>query len=104
MTFMSSLFARYADLVVRRKFLLSFLSLIAGFAVIAGIPNLTLDTDGRVFMDDQNPDKVMLDRFEQEYAKDDTLSIAIAPLDGQVFTPKTLAVIEALTEDAWNLP
>ena len=104
MTFMSSLFARYADLVVRRKFLLSFLSLIAGFAVIAGIPNLTLDTDGRVFMDDQNPDKIMLDRFEQEYAKDDTLSIAIAPADGEVFTPKTLAVIEALTEDAWNLP
>ena len=104
MSFMSSLFAHYADLVVRRKFLLSALSLIAGFAVIAGIPNLTLDTDGRVFMDDQNPDKIMLDRFEQEYAKDDTLSIAITPEGGDVFTPETLAVIESLTEDAWNLP
>ena len=71
---------------------------------MAGIPNLTLDTDGRVFMDENNPDKILLDKFENEYAKDDTLSIVVTPKDGNVFTPKTLEVIDMMTDDAWNLP
>ena len=104
MSVLSSFFHHYADFLVRRRIVISILSLLAGFAVIAGVPNLTLDTDGRVFMDENNPDKIMLDRFEQEYAKDDTLSIAITPLDGDVFTPESLAVIDQLTDDAWNLP
>jgi predicted RND superfamily exporter protein len=51
-----------------------------------------------------NPHKIMLDRFEQEFAKDDNLAIIIVPKDGEVFTPRTLSAIGALTEDLWNLP
>ena len=45
--------------------------------VFSGIPNLRLDTDGRVFMANDNPDKILLDKFEQEFAKDDNLAIVI---------------------------
>ena len=95
---------RLAALVVANRIKFAIATLVLAFAVFAGIPNLKLDTDGRVFMADDNPDKVLLDRFEQEFAKDDNLAIIIKPADGEVFTPRTLGAIGALTEDLWNLP
>ena len=95
---------RLAALVVANRIKFAIATLVLAVAVFAGIPNLKLDTDGRVFMADDNPDKVLLDRFEQEFAKDDNLAIIIKPADGEVFTPRTLGAIGALTEDLWNLP
>ena len=104
MSFFARFFSAYADVAINHRIKLTVITLLAGFAVMSGIPNLTLDTDGRVFMDDQNPDKILLDRFESEYAKDDTLSIVVSPKDGNVFTPRTLEAIDLMTDDAWNLP
>ena len=95
---------RFAAIIVNNRINCAVVTLALAFAVFAGIPNLKLDTDGRVFMADENPDKMLLDRFEQEFAKDDNLAIIIKPADGEVFTPRTLGAIGALTEDLWNLP
>ena len=95
---------RFADFVVRNRIYTAIAALVLAFAVFAGIPNLKLDTDGRVFMAADNPDKILLDKFEQEFAKDDNLAIIVVPKDGEVFTPRTLGAIGALTEDLWNLP
>ncbi|MEC8130073.1 MAG: hypothetical protein VX081_00020, partial [Pseudomonadota bacterium] len=95
---------RLADFVVNNRIRMAVLTLICAFAVFAGIPNLKLDTDGRVFMAADNPDKILLDRFEQEFAKDDNLAIIVKPADGDVFTPRTLGAIGELTEELWNLP
>ena len=104
MTASKPFFERFAEVVVTKRRLMVLLTLIMAFAVYAGIPNLRLDTDGRVFMGPDNPDKQMLDRFEQEFAKDDNMNILVIPKDGKVFTPETLQIIDALTEEAWNLP
>ncbi|MEC8806812.1 MAG: outer membrane lipoprotein-sorting protein [Pseudomonadota bacterium] len=95
---------RLADFVVNNRIRVAVLTLICAFAVFAGIPNLKLDTDGRVFMAADNPDKILLDKFEQEFAKDDNLAIIVKPSDGNVFTPRTLGAIGELTEELWNLP
>ena len=97
-------FTQYADFIVRRRYIAAIFCVLAALIVIAGVPNLTLDTDGRVFMDDNNPDKLRLDRFEAEYAKDDVLNILIVPEDGEIFTPRTLQAIDELTDAAWTLP
>ncbi len=97
-------FETYADFIIKWRYSAAILCILAALAVIAGVPNLTLDTDGRVFMDDKNPDKVRLDVFEAEYAKDDTLNVLIIPKDGEIFTPRTLRAIGELTEEAWTLP
>ena len=94
----------FADFVVNNRIKVAIATMLMAFAVFAGIPNLKLDTDGRVFMAANNPDKIMLDKFEQEFAKDDNLAIIVLPKDGEVFTPRTLSAIGALTEDLWNLP
>ena len=96
--------SRTADWIVDHRILTAIVTLALTFVVYAGIPNLRLDTDGRVFMADDNPDKMVLDAFEQEFAKDDNLAILVVPRDGEVFTPATLQAIGALTEDLWNLP
>ena len=95
---------RLADLVVNNRIRVAVLTLVAASIVFAGIPNLKLDTDGRVFMAADNPDKIVLDNFEQEFAKDDNLAIIVKPADGNVFTPRTLGAIGELTEELWNLP
>ena len=95
---------RFADFVVNNRIKMALATLLMAFVVFAGIPNLKLDTDGRVFMASDNPDKILLDNFEQEFAKDDNLAIIIVPKDGEVFTPRTLGAIGAMTEDLWNLP
>ena len=95
---------RFAEFVVNNRIKVAIVTMLLAFGVFAGIPNLKLDTDGRVFMAANNPDKVRLDRFEQEFAKDDNLAIIIVPADGEVFTPRTLGAIGAMTEDLWNLP
>ena len=95
---------RFAEFVVNNRIKVAIVTMLLAFGVFAGIPNLKLDTDGRVFMAADNPDKIRLDRFEQEFAKDDNLAIIIVPADGEVFTPRTLGVIGAMTEDLWNLP
>ena len=95
---------RFADFVVNNRIKVAIVTMLLAFGAFAGIPNLKLDTDGRVFMAVDNPDKIRLDRFEQEFAKDDNLAIIIVPADGEVFTPRTLGAIGAMTEDLWNLP
>ncbi|MCH1475908.1 MAG: outer membrane lipoprotein-sorting protein [Alphaproteobacteria bacterium] len=95
---------RFAEFVVNNRIKVAIVTMLLAFGVFAGIPNLKLDTDGRVFMAADNPDKIRLDRFEQEFAKDDNLAIIIVPADGEVFTPRTLGAIGAMTEDLWNLP
>ena len=97
-------FDKFADFVVGKRNWLVPLTFVIAFIVYAGIPNLRLDSDGRVFMGPDNPDKQTLDLFEQEFAKDDNLNILFIPSDGVIFTPENLQIIDALTEDAWNLP
>ena len=95
---------RFADFVVNNRIKAAIVTMLMAFAIFAGIPNLKLDTDGRVFMAADNPDKILLDKFEQEFAKDDNLAIIVVPKDGEVFKPETLGAIGAMTEDLWNLP
>ena len=97
-------FNTFANFVVEKRIWLSLFAIMLAMLVYAGIPNLRLDTDGRVFMGPGNPDKQTLDLFEQEFAKDDNLNILFVPKDGNIFSPKNLKIIDSLTDDAWNLP
>ena len=94
----------FADFVVKNRIKVAIVTLLIAFVVFSGVPNLRLDTDGRVFMANDNPDKIALDKFEQEFAKDDNLAIIVVPKDGEVFSPQTLGAIGELTEELWNLP
>ena len=95
---------RLAGLIVRLRWfwIVVSLALVAGFG--SGMQYLTLDPDARIFFAEENPDRVALDAFEAEFAKDDNLILVVEPKDGKVFTPATLAAVGELTEKAWLLP
>ena len=93
-----------ADLVIRRRILLIILGFIIAICFAAGMGNLKFETDGRVFFDENNPDRIALDEFEAEYSKDDSMIMIISPKDGKIFTKETLNFIGQLTADSWLLP
>lgn len=96
--------ARLAGAIVRLRWVWVVLSLLLVGGIGAGMKNLTLDPDARIFFAEENPDRVALDAFEAEFAKDDNLVLLLEPKDGKVFTPETLKAVGELTEKAWLLP
>jgi len=84
--------------------------LVATLALVAGsalglkplIENFALDY--RVLFSEKNPQYRAFLAMEAIYGKRDNIMIALAPDDGNVYTPKTLAAIHKLTERAWQTP
>ena len=74
------------------------------FMVSSGMRFLTVNNDTRVFFSKDNPQLQALEASENTFSKDNTVLFAVAPKVGNVFTPKTLAVVEALTEAARQIP
>lgn len=82
--------------------LLLCLALVAWSA--SGLRFITFSTDYRVFFSPQNPQLQAFEQLQNIYTKTDNVLFVLAPADGDVFTPRTLAAVEYLTERAWQLP
>lgn len=89
------------DFVLGRPRRVILLALVLGLLCAAGIGGLRYNGDSRVFFADDNPDLLALQALEQRFSRADTLVMAVAPADGQVFTVERLRAIRQLT-DAWS--
>ncbi len=69
-----------------------------------GAKNLYFRGDYNIFFDGTNRQLQAFEEIETTFAKTDSMSIVIAPQDGNVFTPSTLGLVQALTQDAWQVP
>ena len=98
------MFEKLANFVINHKIKITIVSLIITLFIFSGASRITLDTDGRVFFSEENPDRIALDAFEAEFSKDDNLNIVITPKNGEVYTPENLTIIAELTERLWLLP
>ncbi|MEL6311723.1 MAG: hypothetical protein AAFQ17_05040, partial [Pseudomonadota bacterium] len=98
-------FASFADAVVRYRWVFLALSLaVVGVATTKIGAIWPPDPSARIFFAEENPDRQALDAYEAAFTKDDNLTIAIVPENGEVFTPETLALIGEITDEAWRLP
>ena len=79
-------------------------SLLLVLAIASGAHRLTLDKSYRVYFDDDDPSLVNYDSLQDTYAKSDSVLIAIAPEDGNVFSAENLRATAELTAEAWTLP
>ena len=77
-----------------------------GLVVIcaAGAKNLVFTNDYRVFFSGDDPHLLAFEAMQDTYSKNDNVLIALAPDDGVVFKPSTLAAIADITERAWQTP
>ena len=98
------MFERIANFVVGNKIKITVTSIISALIIMSGASHITVDTDGRVFMAEENPDRIMLDSFEAEYSKDDNLNFILTPDNGEIYTPDNLKIIGEMTEQLWLLP
>lgn len=70
----------------------------------AGGRHLSFSSDYREFFSDRNPQLEAFEALQNIYTKNDNVLIVVAPDDGNVFTPHTLAAVEELVEEAWQIP
>lgn len=69
-----------------------------------GNPHYRNTMDYQFFFSADNPQLAAFKQLQQEYSKTEAVFVAIAPDNGDVFTPKNLAIIEEFTEQAWSTP
>ncbi len=90
--------------VVRARWLLIPVVLLAVVLAAGGAQYLKFTSDYRVFFSADNPQLLAFDEMEQTYTKDDNVLIVLTPADGNVFSRDTLAVVEEYTRQAWQIP
>lgn len=73
-------------------------------AAASGLPNLRFSNNYRVFFSPTNPELLAFEELQATYAKSDNILFVVRPESGEVFKSDTLAALELLTEEAWQLP
>ncbi len=96
--------AAYARWVMQNRFVIIVLSLVSVTALSYGAGYLRFDSSYRAFFSEDNPELIAFENVENTYVKDDNVIIIMAPQNGDVFTRSTLAAIETLTTEAWQVP
>ncbi len=93
-----------ADQILRWRWLALVLAI--GLLVLSasGARFLGFSTDYRVFFSQENPQLLAFEELQNTYTKSDNVLFVIEPPDGDVFTPRALAAVEWLTEQAWQIP
>jgi predicted RND superfamily exporter protein len=92
------------DLIVKHRWWIIAATLIAVTVAASGTAFLTFNNDNRVFFSEENPQLKALEALENVYSKNQNIFFAIAPHNKEVFSRETLSLLEALTEQAWQIP
>jgi len=94
----------YGEWLARWRYLLLLLCVAVVAAAASGAQFLTFKTDYRVFFSKDNPQLRAFEQLQNTYTKSDNVLFVLAPRDGNVFTPETLASVSRLTEACWQIP
>ena len=96
---------RYTEWILKWRYLVIILALVAVGVIGTGAPKLMpFSNDYRVFFSDDNPQLNAFENMQNTYTKDDNVLFVVSPQDGNVFTPETLAAIQDITNEAWQIP
>jgi len=101
---MKNMASAYGEWVIRWRYVILLATLILVALAASGARFLTFKTDYRVFFSEDNPQLLAFEELQNTYTKTDNVLFVLAPKDGNVFTPETLASVAALTTEAWQLP
>jgi predicted RND superfamily exporter protein len=96
--------AAYGEWVVRWRYGILLVTLVLVALAASGARFLTFKTDYRVFFSEDNPQLLAFEELQNTYTKTDNVLFVLAPKNGNVFTPETLASVAALTTEAWQIP
>ncbi|MGD8618855.1 MAG: MMPL family transporter, partial [Gammaproteobacteria bacterium] len=94
----------YGEWLTRWRYLILLLCMAVVVAATSGAQFLTFKTDYRAFFSSDNPQLRAFEQLQNTYTKTDNVLFVLAPRDGRVFTPETLASVSRLTEACWQIP
>ena len=95
---------KIANLLVRWRWLFVLLTLGAVMAAVSGGRFMGFATDYEYWFSKDNPELIAFKKLQNTYNKSDNVIFLLAPKDGNVFTRETLASVEWLTRQAWQIP
>ncbi len=93
-----------AQQLVRWRWLFALLSLLIVFSLASGAKFLSFATDYEIWFSEDNPQYLDFSSIQKTFVKSDNVVILITPKDGEVFNQQTLASVEWLTNQAWQVP
>ncbi len=99
-----SFYGKYADWILKWKKSIVWGTLLLVLALAAGARFLYIDGDMLQYFPKDMPQRLALDKIHDEYERTDNVLVVIAPQDGEVFTQKTLAKLEKITDELWKTP
>lgn len=94
----------YGRWVLRHRWLVVIATTIVGLVLALGLFRLEVNPDSRVFFGKDDPQRIALDRMERTYSKANNVFFVVTAKEGDLFTRRSLAAIEALTRVAWKTP
>lgn len=95
---------QYAQTVVKYRWIFLGLVLLIILGAGFGAKNLSFTNDYRIFFSPDDPHLKAFENLQDTYTRNDNALMVLAPKDGNVFSKKTLAAIEDITERAWKTP
>lgn len=90
--------------VLRHRWLIIIATLLVVLFAAKSATGLNFTSNYRTFFSEENPELLAFDALENTFTKNDNVIIILEPDNGNVFTRETLAVVEELTEAAWQIP
>ncbi|WP_018693962.1 efflux RND transporter permease subunit [Algicola sagamiensis] len=94
----------WLDIVLNRPWFILFISVLFTFLAGYGSSQLYFRGDYKVFFEDDYPQRIEYEDMQRIFNKNENITIAIAPKEGDVFTPARLKLIQDLTEASWQTP
>ena len=95
---------KFATWIVGHRWSVIALTVMIVAVVAAGMRHAGFTGDYHVFFAPDNPQMLAFELLENTYSKDDNVLIVLAPKNGDVFTNKTLEVVERITKMGWQVP
>lgn len=94
----------FAETILNYRWLVLVSSLVIAGLAGSGLRYLSISTEPRDNFGPDNPQLIAFEELEDTFSRVENVFIAIAPDDGQVFTPRVLNIIKDLTDEAWRKP
>jgi len=95
---------RFIEILLRYRALLAIASLMLTVLIAYGSQRLHFEADYKIYFESDDPHLLAHEEIQDTYTKTDNISILLRPKEGDLFTPRMLALIHELTEHAWQTP
>ncbi len=94
----------YAKWIIKLRWLVVFVTAAGALYMASGGQYIKFSNDYRYFFTDENPNLQAFEQLERTYTSPDTILWVLKPAEGKVTEPEILAVIQEMTERAWQTP